>query len=53
MSNHDLPSDAPKAREVYETPRVLEDLPLESYSLACDPGKTAGGCDLDGLPVTS
>ncbi len=40
-------------RERYEAPRVLEDLPLESFSLACDPGKNEGQCDLDGLPLST
>ncbi len=52
MSDHDhTPASTP--RERYEAPRVLEDLPLESFSLACDPGKFEGQCDLDGLPVGS
>lgn len=32
----------------YEAPRVVEDLPLETYSLACDTGsggKFPGSCD--------
>lgn len=35
----------------YEAPRVVEDLPLETYSLACDPGsggKNPGACDEEG-----
>lgn len=35
----------------YEAPRVVEDLPLETYSLACDPnsgGKSPGVCDDQG-----
>ena len=39
----------------YEAPRVVEDLPLETYSLACEPdpgggpgGKNPGGCDEQG-----
>lgn len=35
----------------YEAPRVIEDLPLETYSLACDRadgGKNPGECDVEG-----
>lgn len=39
----------------YEAPRVVEDLPLETYSLACPPdplggpgGKNPGSCDEQG-----
>ncbi len=33
--NHD-PHDAPRdERAPYQSPRVLEDLPLETFSLAC------------------
>lgn len=41
----------------YEAPRIVEDLPLETYSLACAPnpdpegppaGKNPGGCDAQG-----
>ena len=35
----------------YEAPRVVEDLPLETYSLACDTGaggKNPGNCDAQG-----
>ena len=39
MTDHDLSPQPPTAREPYQTPRVLEDLPLESFSLACTPGK--------------
>lgn len=39
MTDHDVSPQPPTAREPYQTPRVLEDLPLESFSLACTPGK--------------
>lgn len=35
----------------YESPCVVEDLPLETYSLACDTGsggKNPGACDEEG-----
>ncbi|MDB4929121.1 MAG: hypothetical protein JWM10_1605 [Myxococcaceae bacterium] len=40
----------PKAPSLlpYEAPRVVEDLPLETYSLACEVGgggKNPGSCD--------
>lgn len=53
MSEHAPQNLTPPVRERYEAPRVLEDLPLESFSLACDPGKAEGQCDLDGLPVAT
>lgn len=39
----------------YEAPRVVEDLALETYSLACDPvtAKNPGGCDEQGLPLNT
>ena len=39
----------------YEAPRVVEDLPLETYSLACNPGnggKDIGVCDEFGFANT-
>ncbi len=39
----------------YERPTVVEDLPLETYSLACDPnagGKNAGACDQQGFALS-
>lgn len=53
MQDHSPPVVSPNPREVYDAPRVLEDLPLETFSLACDPGKAAGICDLDGLDVAT
>lgn len=53
MQDHSPAATLPTPREAYEAPRVLEDLPLESFSLACDPGKAANICDLDGLPVAT
>ena len=41
----------PPALLPYEAPRVVEDLPLETYSLACDSGsggKNPGACDVEG-----
>lgn len=34
--NHELPPASHGDRETYEAPRVIEDLPLESMSLACN-----------------
>lgn len=53
MPDHDQKPNTPAPRERYEAPRVLEDLPLETFSLACNPGKNAGQCDLDGLPIST
>ena len=53
MSNHDPQVTQSPDRERYEAPRVLEDLPLESFSLACSPGKNGPDCDAEGLPITS
>lgn len=44
MPDHDLPSQLPAVRERYEAPRIVEDLPLESFSLVCDPGKADDAC---------
>ena len=43
-----LPSDA---RRLYEAPAILEDLPLETYSLACS--KADVTCDPSGTTVQS
>jgi hypothetical protein len=44
-----IPSHAPTTeREAYECPRVLEDLPLESMSLACN-SKFDTSCEDGGL----
>ena len=53
MSDHNPMNPSTPTRERYESPRVLEDLPLESFSLACDPGKNEGQCDLDGFPIST
>ena len=53
MADHDLLTTAHPAREPYEVPRVLEDLPLESFSLACDPGKADFQCEAEGGIVSS
>ena len=53
MSDHDLTSTAPPTRARHESPRVLEDLPLESFSLACDPGKADFQCEAEGGVVQS
>jgi hypothetical protein len=53
MADHDLNPMPPTTRERYESPRVLEDLPLESFSLACDPGKADFQCELAGGVVQS
>ncbi len=53
MLDHDPNASENPVRERYEAPRVVEDLPLESFSLACDGGKNAGQCDLDGFPVAT
>ncbi|MFO0649708.1 MAG: hypothetical protein U0326_26055 [Polyangiales bacterium] len=53
MPDHDPKAPQTNARERYEAPRVVEDLPLESFSLACTPGKAAGQCELDGLPIAT
>ncbi|MFO0606550.1 MAG: hypothetical protein U0324_25485 [Polyangiales bacterium] len=53
MADHDLPTSPSTGREPYEMPRVLEDLPLESFSLACDPGKSDFQCEADGGIVQS
>lgn len=37
-------------RERYESPAILEDLPLEAYSLACD--KDAGCADQGGIATS-
>lgn len=53
MADHDLPPTASDGREPYETPRVLEDHPLESFSLACNPGKADFQCEADGGVIQS
>jgi hypothetical protein len=53
MIEHDPNATQNPPRERYEAPRVIEDLPLESFSLACSPGKAAGQCDLDGFPIAT
>jgi len=48
------PNDS--SRLPYEAPCVVEDMPLETYSLACDPvtAKFPGICDEQlGLPTSS
>lgn len=47
------PSSTVPSREAYETPRVVEDLPLESFSLACDPGKTDFQCEAEGGTIAT
>lgn len=46
--NHDPPQSKSMEREPYEAPKVLEDLPLESMSLACN-SKFDLSCDDGGL----
>ncbi|MEZ4407794.1 MAG: hypothetical protein R3A52_15170 [Polyangiales bacterium] len=47
---HDTPLD-PDARAAYEAPAVIEDLPLESFSLAC--GKADNACEDQGGALSS
>ncbi len=47
---HD-PSHDPDARAAYEAPAVIEDLPLESFSLAC--GKADNACEEEGGALSS
>lgn len=44
MSDHEPQPQTPAVRERYEAPRIVEDLPLESFSLVCDPGKSDDTC---------
>lgn len=53
MVDQDPPPDPKTGRAPYEAPRVLEDHPLEAFSLACNPGKTDFQCEADGFPVQS
>ncbi|MBK6533383.1 MAG: hypothetical protein IPF99_28490 [Deltaproteobacteria bacterium] len=50
-------SPNPQPQLPYEAPRVVEDLPLETYSLACGSGpgtaKSDSICAGDGLAITS
>jgi hypothetical protein len=53
MDERNLPTNVASSREVYEAPRVLEDLPLESFSLACDPGKSDPQCEAEGGVIST
>jgi hypothetical protein len=51
MSPENMNPNAPAPLLPYEAPRVVEDLPLETYSLACEiaaGGKNPGACDAQG-----
>jgi hypothetical protein len=55
MPPENMNPNAPAPLLPYEAPRVIEDLPLETYSLACDPGaggKNPGVCDEFGFANT-
>jgi hypothetical protein len=55
MFEHTSPMHPTNNRKPYEAPRVLEDLPLEAYSLACEgPGSKAdASCDENGGPIST
>lgn len=42
MANDNPANSRPSGGEAYEAPMVLEDLPLEAFSLTCT--KSTGGC---------
>ncbi len=44
-------TDATVTRRPYEAPAILEDLPLETYSLACSKADIV--CDPTGTSITS